>query len=87
MNEVLTQTEAIADEKANFSRELQLKIGENLVSLRGKCERIERQIAQINEYLTTEKKGVEDEVAKAKSIMIRCVNLQKRRGTRIKIAK
>lgn len=65
-NEVLTQTEAIADEKANFSRELQLKIGENLVSLRGKCERIERQIAQINEYLTTEKKGVEDEVAKAK---------------------
>ncbi|KAI5967289.1 bzz1 [Candida margitis] len=65
-NDVLTQTEAIADEKANFSRELQMKIGENLVSLKGKCERIERQISLINEYLTTEKKGVEDEVAKAK---------------------
>ncbi|KAG5418162.1 BZZ1 [Candida metapsilosis] len=65
-NDVLTQTEAIADEKANFSRELQMKIGDNFVSLRGKCERIERQVAQINEYLVNEKKNVEDEVAKAK---------------------
>ncbi|KAI5953164.1 BZZ1 [Candida jiufengensis] len=64
--DVLTQTEAIAEEKSNFSHELTMKIGDNLVSLRSKCERIEKQISSINDYLVSEKKGTEEEVNKAK---------------------
>ncbi|KAI3402508.2 BZZ1 [Candida oxycetoniae] len=65
-NDVLTQTEAIAEEKYKFSLELQSKISGNLVNLRSKCDRIQHQIASINEFLVDEKKRVEDDVSKSK---------------------
>ncbi|CAK9437864.1 uncharacterized protein LODBEIA_P22420 [Lodderomyces beijingensis] len=65
-NDVLTQTEAIAEEKSKFSLELQSKVGENLVSLRNKCDRLEKQIGGINDFLNSEKKKVEEDVAKSK---------------------
>lgn len=65
-NEVLTQTETIADEKVQFSKEIDSKIITNIGTLRAKSTRIAKQIEAINEYLTSEKNGVEDEVNKAK---------------------
>ncbi|KAG7661547.1 BZZ1 [[Candida] subhashii] len=65
-SDLLTQTEAIANERMNLGGEFSTKICNNLVGLKAKCERISRQVEQINEYLTQEKKNVEDEVLKAK---------------------
>lgn len=64
--DVLTQTEAIAEEKLKLSTEFQTKIGDNLVSLRNKCDRIEKQVLAINDFLVSDKKRVEDDVAKLK---------------------
>lgn len=64
--DVLTQTEAIASEKVNFSKEINAKVGDNLVNLKNKSVRIAKQIETINEYLVQEKQKVEDEVNKAK---------------------
>lgn len=65
-NEVLTQTETIADEKVQFSKEISTKIISNISTLRAKSTRIAKQIEVINEYLVTEKSNVEEEVNKAK---------------------
>ncbi|EGW31284.1 uncharacterized protein SPAPADRAFT_72123 [Spathaspora passalidarum NRRL Y-27907] len=64
--ELLSQTEAIASERSKLGTEFSTMIGSNLMSLKGKCERIVRSTDSINEFLTKEKKGVEDEVTKAK---------------------
>lgn len=65
-NEVLTQTEAIAEEKIAFNKEINSKIAENLVSLKGKSSRISKHIETINEFLKSEKTAVEEEVNKSK---------------------
>ena len=75
--DLLTQTEAIADEKSNLSREFQSKIADNLITLKNKCERVANLANSINDYLVEEKNKFEDEVNKAKSIMIHYVKLQK----------
>ncbi|RCK54934.1 Protein BZZ1 [Candida viswanathii] len=64
--DLLTQTEAIAEEKSGLSREFQTKIADNLTSLKAKCERVARQVDAINDYLSLEKQKVEDDVNKAK---------------------
>ena len=73
----MTQTEAIADEKSNLSREFQSKIADNLITLKNKCERVANLANSINDYLVEEKNKFEDEVNKTKSIMIHYVKLQK----------
>lgn len=65
-NEVLTQTEAMAEEKIYFSKELTSKISDNLVTLKSRSTKVAKQIEAINEYTVNEKTGVEDEVNKAK---------------------
>ena len=65
-NEVLTQTEAIAEEKVLFSREINTKLGDNFLLLKNKTGRIAKQIESIDEYLVSEKTKTEDEVNKAK---------------------
>ncbi|CUM51288.1 uncharacterized protein AC631_02210 [Debaryomyces fabryi] len=65
-NEVLTQTEAIAEEKVQFSREINTKLGDNLLLLKNKTGRIAKQIETIDEYLVSEKTKTEEEVNKAK---------------------
>ncbi|ODV76745.1 FCH-domain-containing protein [Suhomyces tanzawaensis NRRL Y-17324] len=64
--DVLTQTEAIAEEKNNFHRELNSKVGDNLVLLKSKTTQIAKQIERINEHLVSEKDKSEEEVNKAK---------------------
>ena len=64
--DVLTQTEKIANEKVSFSKEINAKVADNIVSLKNKSIRIAKQIEAINEYLVLEKQKVEDEVNKAK---------------------
>lgn len=64
--DLLTQTEAIADEKTTLSREFQTKIADNMTSLKIKCERVSHQVDMINEYLVLEKQKVEDDVNKSK---------------------
>jgi uncharacterized protein YgiM (DUF1202 family) len=64
--DVLTQSEAIADEKLSFSKELSGKISDNFVALKLKSLRIATQIESIEEHLTSEKKKTEDEVTKRK---------------------
>ncbi|KAL6450747.1 BZZ1 Protein BZZ1 [Candida maltosa Xu316] len=64
--DLLTQTEAIAEEKSGLAREFQTKIADNLISLRGKCERVARQVHSIDEYLVSEKQKLEDDVNRAK---------------------
>lgn len=65
-NEVLTQTEAIARERDHFGTELLVKICANLNKLQVKLNKIARHVGAINEFLTSEKTALEDEVAKAK---------------------
>ncbi|CAI5758379.1 unnamed protein product [Candida verbasci] len=65
-NELLTQTELISEEKLSLSKEFQSKISSNIISLKSKNEKIQRQIININEYLNSEKSKTEDEVNKAK---------------------
>lgn len=65
-NDVLTQTESIADERASLSREFSTKIGSNLQTLKGKTNTLSKHIKAVHEYLDEEKKKTEDEVAKAK---------------------
>lgn len=64
--DVLTQTEAIAEEKLKFNRELTAKVAENLVALKVKCLKISTQIESIDNYLIDEKKLIDEEVNKAK---------------------
>lgn len=64
--DVLTQTEAIADEKLVLSREFGTKIADNVVLLKGKCGKLARQIETIDEYLCSEKQNGEDDLAKAR---------------------
>ncbi|KAG7194319.1 uncharacterized protein KQ657_004531 [Scheffersomyces spartinae] len=64
--QVLTQTEAISDEKASFAKELGTKIIENLSVLKSRCTGVRVSIEQINELLTNEKKEMEEEINKAK---------------------
>lgn len=64
--DLLTQTEAIADEKSNLSREFQSKIADNLITLKNKCERVANLANSINDYLVEEKNKFEDEVNKTK---------------------
>lgn len=65
-NEVLTQTEAISEEKNQFSKEVTAKLGNNLVLLKAKVGKIAKQIESIDEFLVSEKTKTEDEVLKAK---------------------
>ena len=65
-SDVLTQTEAIADEKLTLHRELNVKIGDNVVLLKGKCAKLSRHIESIDEYLTNEKTSTEEELLKAR---------------------
>lgn len=65
-NEVLTQTEAIAEEKVQFSKDINTKLGDNFLLLKTKSGRIAKHIESIDEYLMSEKTKVEDEVNKAK---------------------
>lgn len=64
--DVLTQTEAIADEKVTLSREFNAKIGDNLVQLKNKCSKLTRHIDDIDQYLSSQKSATEDELAKAR---------------------
>ncbi|RLV93823.1 Protein BZZ1 [Spathaspora sp. JA1] len=64
--ELLSQTEAIANERAKLATDFATMIGSNVMSLKAKCERIVRSTDAINDFLTKEKKGVEEEVNKAK---------------------
>ncbi|KAK6200432.1 uncharacterized protein RJT21DRAFT_44083 [Scheffersomyces amazonensis] len=64
--DVLTQTEAIADEKIQFNRQLNTSIGDNLNTLKVKTNKISKQIEGINEFLTNEKQKIDDEVIKSK---------------------
>ncbi|GEQ70690.1 hypothetical protein JCM33374_g4369 [Metschnikowia sp. JCM 33374] len=65
-NEVLSQTEAIARERDNFGTEIQVKICDNLHKLQVKSNKIARHVSAINDFLTSEKSALEDDVAKAK---------------------
>lgn len=65
-NEVLTQTENIASQKDRFALDLSSSISGNLAKLQAKLERLVRHMGLIFEFLETEKKATEDEVAKAK---------------------
>ncbi|KAF8002445.1 hypothetical protein HF325_003410 [Metschnikowia pulcherrima] len=65
-NEVLAQTEAIARERDHFGTELQIKICSNFNKLQVKLNKIARHVSAINDFLTSEKSALEDEVAKAK---------------------
>lgn len=64
--EVLNQTEAIAAEKHQLSREINTKIADNLALLKGKSSRVAKHIDAVNELLLAEKAAVEDEVHKSK---------------------
>ncbi|KAK6462183.1 hypothetical protein DFJ63DRAFT_150314 [Scheffersomyces coipomensis] len=64
--DVLTQTEAIADEKLQFHRQLNTNIGENFNTLKVKSAKISKHIEGINEFLTTEKQKIDDGVLKSK---------------------
>lgn len=65
-NEVLTQTEAIAEEKVQFSKEINKKLGDNFLLLKNKTGRIAKHIESIDEYLVSGKTKTEDEVNKTK---------------------
>ncbi|OBA19881.1 FCH-domain-containing protein [Metschnikowia bicuspidata var. bicuspidata NRRL YB-4993] len=65
-NEVLSQTEAIARERDNLGTEFQVKICSNLNRLQQKLNKIARHVSVINDFLTSEKTSLEDEVSKAK---------------------
>lgn len=65
-NDVLTQTESIADERNNLGRDFANKIGDNLMALRAKSNKLCKHIETIHEYLIEEKTKMEDEVNKAK---------------------
>ncbi|KAM9900035.1 hypothetical protein OXX79_005370 [Metschnikowia pulcherrima] len=65
-NEVLAQTEAIARERDHFGTELQVKVCSNFNKLQVKSNKIARHVSAINDFLTSEKSALEDEVAKAK---------------------
>ncbi|CAK7893845.1 protein Bzz1p [[Candida] anglica] len=64
--DVLTQTEAIASEKVQLSKEFTTKVSDNISSLKGKSGRIAKKIESINEYLGVEKQKTSDDVARAK---------------------
>lgn len=64
--EVLTQTEAIAEEKAKFSKDINTIIGDNLVTLQTRATRISKHIEEIDGYLVSEKERGEAEYKKAK---------------------
>lgn len=65
-NEVLAQTEAIAQERDHFGSQIQAKICTNLNGLQVKLNKISSRIAGINDFLVSEKKALDDEVSKAK---------------------
>lgn len=65
-NELLTQTESIADEKVRFSKELDGTISDKVVQLRSKSSKISRKLEDINTFLVNEKERTEEEVNKAK---------------------
>ena len=54
--------------------------------MKNKCERVANLANSINDYLVEEKNKFEDEVNKAKSIMIHYVKLQKLLETKMKKA-
>lgn len=65
-NDLLNQTEQIAQEHLHLSGEFSTKIADNLLSLKTKTGNILRQVEAINQYLVDEKQKSEDNVAKAK---------------------
>ncbi|ABN64971.2 predicted protein [Scheffersomyces stipitis CBS 6054] len=64
--DMLTQTEAIADRRLKFGQELNIKVADNLNILKGKSTRLAQQIDVINEYITSEKQKMEDDINKSK---------------------
>lgn len=64
--DILTQTEAIASEKKSFSEQLTSKVCDNLISLRNKSTHLSTQLDSIHDYLTTEKKNLEENINKSK---------------------
>lgn len=65
-NDVLTQTEAIAEERMSLSRDFAAKVGDNLMTLKAKTGKLTKHIETIHEYLTEEKQKMEEEVNKSK---------------------
>ncbi|EGV63047.1 Protein BZZ1 [Yamadazyma tenuis] len=65
-NDVLTQTEAIAEERSVLARDITSKVGASLQTLKSKASMVARNIDGIHTYLDEEKKRTEEEVAKAK---------------------
>lgn len=65
-NEVLTQTENIANTRDKLADEFTLNIASNIVQLQSKCLNISKHIEIIHDFLQTEKTKVEDDVSKSK---------------------
>lgn len=65
-NDVLTQTEAIAEERSVLARDFSIKVGDNLVTLKSRTSALCKKIEGVHEYLKEEKTKTEEEVSKAK---------------------
>lgn len=65
-NEVLTQTEKIANERNKLANEFTLNIASNIIQLQSKCLNISKHIEIIHDFLSAEKTRVEDEVSRSK---------------------
>ncbi|CUM64353.1 uncharacterized protein PRCAT00001955001 [Priceomyces carsonii] len=84
-NELLTQTEAISEEKLKFGDELLQKISENISLLRSRSKNVSKRIESIDDYLVGEREKVEQEVNKAKKAYD--VLCQSTEGARQKVEK
>lgn len=65
-NDVLVQTENIANERDSLANEFSNKIAQNVLGLQGKTLRVFKHIESIHEFLKLEKSKTEEEVHKAK---------------------
>ncbi|KAL7666139.1 Protein BZZ1 [[Candida] zeylanoides] len=64
--DVLTQTESIAQDRHQLAQELTAKVADNVSQLRAKSDRVYKKIDAINDFLTADKKRLEEEVNRAK---------------------
>lgn len=65
-NELLVQTENIANERDSLAQDFTSKIAQNVLGLQSKASRVFKHIESIHEFLKLEKDKTEEEVNKAK---------------------
>ena len=65
-NEVLTQTEAISEERQKFGSDLTHEVCDNLTKLKFKCNNLAGQIGSVEHFVTSEFKKANEEIAKLK---------------------